>query len=109
MKTAVVLLAIATLAALGFAPPEKGSCCADKQKTSAVQKSGCTACASSKQGTRKVECCGKDPFIMEANRMIAASEGRKSTGCACLDKANAEKQKSKKQAQKSKSSQPAKK
>lgn len=109
MKHAVVLIAIASLAILGFAPSQNGSCCSDKGKAKVAQKSGCSACASAKQGAKKTECCGKDPFIMEANRMIAASEGRKSTGCACQDKANAKKQASKAQKPKAKASQPAKK
>lgn len=89
MKTVVVLIAIASLAVLGFAPPEKGSCCPDKSPAKAAKKEGCGGCATTKKAKQK--CCGKDPFIMEANRMIAASEGRKSTGCACQDAALAKK------------------
>lgn len=107
MKSIVILIAIASIAILGFAPPAKSACSgcdskavkkeAPKAKT-AAKKSCCSEKAAKKEA-KKHECCGKDPFIMEANRMAAASEGKKSTGCACEDKANAKK----------KASQPAKK
>jgi hypothetical protein len=102
MKSIVILIAIASIAILGFAPPAKSACSgcdskavkkeAPKAKTAA--KKGCGGCGgetAAKKEAKKHECCGKDPFIMEANRMIAASEGKKSTGCACEDKANAKK------------------
>jgi len=121
MKNVVVLIAIASLAILGFAPPQKGACCPDKGQAKVAKKAdagksatkegcgGCGTSAKAKKQTAKHECCGKDPFIMEANRMIAASEGRKSTGCACEDKANAKKAAANKQAPKAKAPQAAKK
>lgn len=124
MKNVVVLLAIASIAILGFAPPTKSACTScdtkvakkapakDAKAAKATKKEGCGSCASHKEvkkETAKHECCGKDPFIMEANRMTAASEGKKSTGCACEDKANAKKAAAKKQAPKAKTAKPAKK
>jgi len=118
MKNVVILLAIASIAIVGFAPPTKGGCTSCESKVAKkapakdAKKEGCKGCGmekGSKKEAKKHECCGKDPFIMEANRMAAASEGKKSTGCACQDKANAKKAAAKKQAPKAKAAQPAKK
>lgn len=102
MKLTVLLIAIASLALVGFAPPKKEACgsCDSKvaKKEMAKKEGGCAMEKKAGKDAKKHECCGKDPFIMEANRMAAAAEGKKSTGCACEDKAAAKKAAAKKAA-----------
>ncbi len=109
LKRLLISVVIASFAISVVAAPQCAGCSGDKDKGKAkavkaakVQKAGAKTdgCAmhagkSDKKAQVKDDCCHMDPFLMEANRMAAAAEGKKSTGCKCKDKAAAAKAKAK--------------
>jgi hypothetical protein len=107
LKRFLISVVIASMAISVLAAPQCSGCPSNTGKAKATtgksdkkataKTEGCAMHASkgAKKTEAKDDCCGKDPFIMEANRMAAAAEGKKSTGCKCEDKANAAKAKAK--------------